>query len=125
DDLGVSSASGECESRSPGTRTKIKSARRRRLDPFECRIVGRVGRVRIANRVPLRREAVELEPEHRPQQEPEPRPAHDDVRRQPGKPPRQALKVHTAWRRILTSCPGAAPNSSAALPPLIASAMFR
>ena len=78
--------------------------------------------LRAAHLIPVRRDPVELPPGQPSEERPEPGPANDLVRREPRELPAQASQASA--NRMRMSAPGCTENVSAALPPLIAIAMF-
>src|SRR5205823_14566134 len=125
DNLGFREAASDQERGATGAGPEVEGPLRRRLDALERCFVGRVSVRRRAELVPLRREAIEDDAYRPAKQRPESRLAHDEVGRQAAEPLRQRRVAHGTRSRIRTSWPGAAPKSSAAFPPLIASAMLR
>ena len=107
------------------TDSEVESPARRLRQRVERRFQGREG-LRAAHGGPPGRHSIELQACQGPEQAPEPWPADDGVGRQPGEPPPEVELdlAHGVRKWIRTSCPGPAPNVSAALPPLIAIATF-
>src|SRR5262249_5864206 len=115
------------ESRGAGAGPEVEHPARLRLDRRE-RLPERGGRPGPPPRLPLGSQAGQLPPHQPAEAAPKPRPRDHGVRRQPGEAAAEALfevrEAHGVRRWIRTSSVAFAPNRSAALPPLIAIAMF-
>src|SRR5438067_8094285 len=126
DDVRVWETPCDRERRTAGSRAEVEHTHRFGLNPLERRHVRRE-RIGGAHLVPHGRKSVELLAHERTKDAPQPRPPHDDVRHEPSELASDCLSGEhqgtSRWMR--TASPSRAANNSAALPPLIAIAMFR
>ena len=110
----------------PGSGAEIEDPARLELQPVEGGGQRRKP-LRPDHLVPAGREPVELRPQRPAEDPPEPGPGDDDAGHEAGEaaPDRLAAAVHESTAEIFSSSPALTPNICAALPRLIASAMFR